>query len=693
MDLLEFRKNFLESVRIEAEESRDFKESSFVKLYVDQLSEDGHFTDFTYAPYIREKSGSRKIKISGYSQNSFEDSISLIAADYDGHDESKSLTKSDALHFFKFMLAFVEESYSGKLINEIEISDPASTISNILNFYQKKTRKIRLFMITDKILSEQVTSLSSLKVNDIPIELHVWDIKRLFNYYCSGGESPEILITDFIENGIPCVVFSGSNEYESILCAVPGGFLADLYDKMGTTLLEGNIRSFLSTKVAVNKRIRYTINNDATSFFMLNNGISATASSVTYKHFNENICLCSMVDFQIVNGGQTTASLSNARFVDKADLSKIAVPMKLTIINKDDAKIIIPKIAECANTQNKVNAADFFSNKEYAIQIERLSRKIFAPAKDGSQHDTHWFFERAKGQYLREQMRKSKSEIARFVLQNPKNQVFSKTDLAKYINSWSGLPHIVSRGAQTNFQVFAETIIDKYEQSKDSIHDDYFKETVALAILFKCCEAIVSDQPWYGQGYRAQIVTYTLALFSHLIKEQFIDYSLDTKKIWDIQSVPIDIQKQLIEIAYYVNNSINDVNRETINVTQWCKREKCWDTVKRDCLIHLDKKIMLACIMSKDKKDREKIAEKDAKLTNSVTDEISVFNKKVELWNRLLVFSQNRGIATSDQLIALKVASSIPNRLPNAYQCKILIKLLDKALQEGFQQNTDENKE
>lgn len=286
---------------------------------------------------------------------------------------------------------------------------------------------------------------------DIDVEYRIWDMERFYRLFSAseGREEIEIDFNDYLEGGIPCLSANAgdSEDCKSYLCTVPGDVIADLYDQYGSRLLEGNVRSFLG-KRGVNKNIRNTVLNEPERFFVYNNGLAATAVEADV----ENGKLLRAKDLQIVNGGQTTATLFSARKTSGADLSKVSVLMKLTQVNPESAAEIVPLISRSANSQNKVNPADFFSTHEYHIRLEQISRRKFAPAKDGAQHETHWFYERARGQYIQATMNMTKAEERKFAAQNPKDQIITKTDLAKVLNSWKGFPHIVSKGAESNFQ-------------------------------------------------------------------------------------------------------------------------------------------------------------------------------------------------------------------------------------------------
>ena len=270
----------------------------------------------------------------------------------------------------------------------------------------------------------------------------------------------------------------------------------------------------------MNKSIRKTILAEPDKFFVYNNGVAATATEVVVDEQTGQKHVVFAKDLQIVNGGQTTASLSSARYKDKASLDGIFVQMKLTLVKQDNAAEIIPNISRSSNSQNKVKEADFFSNHAYHIRLEEISRRIFAPAVGGAQYETHWYYVRAEGQYIQAQMKMSRQERARFEMQNPKSQVITKTDLAKVINSWQQQPHLVSMGGQTNFVKLANQIIDEWEKHETIFNDNYFKESVALMILFKRIEKLVTIQPWYEAGYRANIVAYSISLLARMIEKK-----------------------------------------------------------------------------------------------------------------------------------------------------------------------------
>lgn len=683
----EFRAALLDEVAVSAEANNELSYTSFVNVFTEYLSDAGFISDFAYANYRRPyKAGRRNARVDGYSENIFEETVSLVVADFYNGEEPVTLIRTDAMQTFKECMAFIEESFRGTLRTEIDKSDPAYYLTQLLYQYhaKEKIRKIKIFLISDKIRSTGAKTIDPETIDNVSVEFAIWTIDRLYENIRDEGETREILFSDYGSEPVKCL-YIDAGEYPGYMCAMPGTLLANLYEKLDTELLEGNIRSFLSTKVAVNSGIRKTIINEPNRFFIYNNGISATASSVMTEEVAGQIYLKGIVDFQIVNGGQTTASLYNSRYKDKADLSTIFVPMKLTVVEKEQSKVVIPLIAEYANTQNKVAAADFFSNHEFCQKMERFSRRCRVAPAGGAQYDTFWFFERAKGQYTQAQIGKTPAQIREFKLQYPKNQLFTKTDLAKFRNSWAGMPDTVSKGAQTNFQKFADDIKSTYDEKANEYNEKYFKETVALGLLFHATESLVSVQDWYQQGYRAQIVTYSIALLSKLLTKQYPGFVLDFQRIWRDQKVPSAVMDEMVNITKIVNDAINDPNRDTVNVTQWCKRAECWKRMQNSCTYSLRNKILDCCISRDEELADRASARKDIKEDIGIATETEVFEYGAENWKRLQTFANERHLINSqNEVQALAAGAQIPNKIPNSFQAKLLLKLRERALNEGF---------
>ena len=632
MDALDFRKDFFEDINATATASGEGKCATFVQSMADYLRDAEVLPEFTPAYYEGKGSRNRKLRVDGYYLDEFDNTMNLIIADFDGFlgDDAEVFGKTQLTLSQNRVKAFVEDALNEKFV--AEMSMPYSDLVDTLKSEIQNIQKFRVLIFTDKNVSKAIKNIDNFEIAEIVAECQIWDVERVFRVCASdaGRETIEVDFEDYTAKGIPCLEASvaESSEYKSYLCIIPGEALADIYDKYGSGLLEGNVRSFLSTKVAVNKKIRATVLNQPERFFAYNNGVSATALNVEVENRPEGQFITMAKDFQIINGGQTTASLSNARHKDKADLSSIYVQMKLTQIGnlgEEKATELIRDISRSSNSQNKVSDADFFATHPFHVEMEKVSRRAYAPAMAGAQYETKWFYERARGQYLQAQMRMTPAEKKKYQLQNPKKQVITKTDLAKVRNSWDGYPYLVSKGAQTNFIKYAEDIDAAWKDDPNQFNEKYYIDSVALTIMFKSLEELIPKQPWYESGYRANIVTYTMALFHKLIKDQFPGYELDLQQIWNKQAVPPVITKIFEDLTHQVYDVITDPSRETVNVTQWCKREKCWKNVK-DIMVELPEDIKNILIDQKSVKKATREAKKEQKVVSGVEANTSGFN-------------------------------------------------------------------
>lgn len=689
MNAIEFKKDFIESIKTAAAVTGEGSCASFVDNMAQYLIDAEVLADFAPSFYTG-KNGRYNYRVDGYAFDEFDNTMNLIIADFDGNDLERRLTGTSANKNFGLLLKFLDAALTTDLYQKIEMSTPCADLVDLLRYNKKNIRKYRLIIFTDADMSAAIKTIEIEDYNGTPVEGQIWDIDRLFRVCCSeqGRQIIEIDFKEYCGEGIPCIEASSASteQYSSYLGVIPGTVLADIYDKFGSKLLEGNVRSFLSTKVAVNKKIRGTILNNPEMFFAFNNGISATAMDVQIEDSDHGRFITFVRDFQIINGGQTTASISNARYKDKADLSSIFVQMKLTSIDEttpEESDELIRNISRSSNSQNKVSDADFFASHPFHRRMEQISRHMFAPASDGAQYETKWFYERARGQYLQEQMRLTPAKKRQFELQNPKNKVIKKTDLAKVQNTWRGFPQVVSKGAQTNFNAFAEYIDEQWNLNDEQFNERYFQTTAALILMFQYLEKNITKQPWYEGGYRANIIYYTLAQFRRLLHNQYPGQDLDLMLIWNRQSVPEQVGEILIALAELVLLKITDPSRKVANVTQWCKRNDCWDEVKKISL-DIPAGIESFLITIDEQKAAQKSAKKEQKVVNEIQVQTTVVNYPVDMWKRLSEFVVRNHMVTPTDVSALTIACQMPSKIPNTYQCKRLLALLKKASAEGF---------
>lgn len=692
MELNEFRASVLDDVHFNASMNGTSPREEFLALYAGTLVEAEEFEDFEQLAYEGVGSRNRKIQIDGYYFSELDNCLYIIICPFVDSIEMQSLTATEAENQFKRARAFVEESRSGFIQKYAEESSPGYGLALDIQKRYQKVSKIKFYILTDMVMSNRIREIPSTMIGETIAEYHIWDISRLQGIEESKTGKEEIVIDlkSFSKYGIPCLEAGTNEEYTAYLCSIPGSILADLYNKYGGRLLEGNVRSFLTARGKINKEIRNTILNNPGMFFAYNNGIAATAYDVKIEYGDICPYITEITSLQIVNGGQTTASLAAAVINDKSKangLKDIYVPMKLSVVTPEKAMELIPNIAKYANKQNKVSDADFFSNHAFHVRIEDLSRRILAPAVMGNQFGTHWYYERTRGQYNQEQARMTKQQKDKFLIQNPKAQMFTKTDLAKFYNIYRQLPHQVSTGAQKNFIRFAEWASDAWEKNNTDFNEAFFRTVVCLNILFKKTDYLVKHATWYEMGYKAQVVTYALSYLFYVIEQNPEDVSLDFHSIWNKQDISHVLEVQLERIAEAMYNHLVSPNRDVENVTEWAKREACWKKAKQ-LDVTLSKDFLSELVSKREEKEDKKAAGKEQKLYNSASMMIEVVNYGVENWKALLAWGTANHIFTPQDISFLRVAVAMEKgKIPTEKQCPKIIRVLEKAKAEGYPGN------
>lgn len=689
MNLEEFGNELLEDLKVSSNYNLTDIHDEFVNHIVNILIEAEEFDDFIEGYFEGVGERNRKIIMDGYYFDPFDKSCVILISDLNTSPEIVTLTATEINKLYDCMKHLIDACINGYIITKgFEESSAGYNLAKEIENKIKEITKFRFYIVTNKRLSNRIKNIKKEDISDKPVELNVWDIERLYSIYTSslGKESIEIDFTDIMKQGLPCVKATENDNYSSYLAVIPGNVLSKLYLDYGSRLLEGNVRSFLSVKGKVNKGIRNTILNEPNMFFAYNNGIAATATEITTTD-NNGLFIESIKDLQIINGGQTTASIANAQLQDKANLENIYIPMKLSVVDNEKAKEMIPIISRCANSQNKVDEADFFSNHAYHIRLEEYSRKIYAPPVDGNQYQTIWFYERARGQYVQEQMKLTLTEKKKFQLKNPKNQLLKKVDVAKYLNTYDGVPYIVSRGSQANMRYFAEKISKVWDTNNTIFNEYYFKKVIALAIIFKSTESLVTDQQWYKEirAYRANIVTYSIAIIFNELKKRNINKTIDFKYIWNNQKINNTLKKQLLITTKETFDFINRDDRLTLNVTEWCKKEMCWERAKKENFTLLEEFIDNLIDIADEKID-EIDSRKEQKVINQLKAEIEVINLGEEYWKNVLEFGITNKLLTPMEENLLKIASNFTknNKLPSTKQANIMLEVREKLWEEGL---------
>lgn len=695
MEYKEFREEYLDDIRINAQIEGTTPDDYFLTDMLDKLHSMGELID-PQIMYVYKKCRNNKIMaFDAYSFDDSDKSFILITNDYSNKD-TENLIKTDLESFKTRMLNYVQEAYDGKLNSYFDITDDALRIGYDVGKRLKKDyvdldndnsiEKIKLYIVTNKNISERIKSLPMDEFNGKKVEVNIWNLSRLFELYESGRDREPVIIQTktYGVEGIPCIKAEMENnlDYDAYLAIVPGQFLNDIYYEHGSRLLEGNVRAFLSNRGKINKGIRETIRREPTKFFTYNNGIACTASNIELS--KDSRFITSIEDLQIINGGQTTASLTSASMKDKLSLSNIFVPMKLTVVKDDDYDMMIQNIAKYANSQNKVTDADLFSNHPFHRTFEDLSRKIQAPAKAESINNTYWYYERSRGKYEQEQFKLiKKSDKDAFLRKYPKKQVIKKEELAKYYTCSELLrPDIVSKGSQKCMAYFAEHIDEKYRTTPEYFGETFYRKCISYTILFRSVDKIVNTADWYKiGGYKLNIIPYTIAKLLSLIPKK---YCLDFDRIWKKQELYDSLNYELEKIAKITNKFIQD--SEGVIVTEYCKKEDTWKKYI-DLDYSLSKKF-IEDLVSLDLEKNKILADiKVEKLNKEINIENEIFRLGGDYWKKLIEEGKKRNLLSPTEIDLLNLASSMDGpkpRIPTPNQAKFIWKIRNKLDSSGI---------
>lgn len=610
-------------------------------------------------------------KINAYAISENYETVDLFISIFNGTDEISKISNAEIetaskriLNFFRKAIYSIENEkssyFKNEYVDEIEESSEifqfAYTLAKSQDIKENLVR-VNAFILTNGIYKGEFPPNTTIAGYNFYYK--VFDIESLYNITEKSHIPIEI---NFKSDGfvVPCIPSPSVNEeYQSYLAIIPGEALASIYEEYGSRLLEQNVRSFLQFNGKINKGIRNTIIKEPEMFLAYNNGIAATADEIEVeKNQDGNGTIISAVkDFQIVNGGQTTASIYHTQKKDKADISNIFVQVKLSVVkNKEKFSETVSRISEYANTQNKVSISDLSSNQPYHIEFEKLSRNTFTPFSDNHPMQTKWFYERARGQYknaiLKEGFTPSRKKA--FDLKNPKSQLFKKEDLAKYINAYQEItdgkkiligPHYVVRGNQKNYIQFMNFNLEK------KLNNIYFEDTIAKAILFRTAEKIYGVKPNAIGDMRSMTVPYSITLLNYLTKKQ-----LDLYKIWKVQELSDPLKSLLHKIMSAVESFIKKAGPGG-RYEEYAKKEECWTQVKNNAF-GFDLSEIKNDLIDKKNPSKRIIVSDDEFINEQIKEE----NKKIKsipfsIWKKIDNWGIETGALTANQLNTLESIS------------------------------------
>lgn len=735
MDYQEYKEDFLNTLRADSVHSGTDTEDEFLNHTIDLLM-DFNELDSPEMTGMGDKKGKggRLMRADGYCFDETDHSLILLISDFQDSREPDKLTRTRVDELYWRLYYFLDEVCNGNISTYFDDSDDVLKISDYIRRRMNAQHddpqlvlKVKFYILTNKELDTRLLSTNLLETtisntrgkkkkakttkkikkenfNGKPLEIALWYPERFFEMENSNNNEPIVIdvAEDYGCNGIPCIKGNiGDNlDYEAYIAIIPGKLLADIYIEHGSRVLEGNVRAFLGTggSKSVNSGIRRTINTDPTKFFTYNNGIATTASDVETNFVDGQLYITKIVDLQIINGGQTTASLAEAVLKKtNTDLKGIYVPMKLTVIDDRESEdengirfydAMVQSIAKFANSQNKVTAADLFSNDPFHIQMEQMSKRYLAPPGQ-SAVPTGWYYERSRKKYKQEQIKLSKDSQKRFQSKFPKSQVITKEQLAMYITTVFSLrPDIVSKGKNWTMKAFGTEISEIYKKNKEAFNEFYFKKCICAAIIYRTVDSYLETHKdsarkptgfWYKTGgYKLNIVPYSIAKIISSIPEGL---SLDWTQIWNKQAISPSFMREIEIVTKMTNDFICDSNG--VIVTEYCKKLSTWEEFRDKIGYSPSADFLSELISTAEVKEYEHDAKSDKKDDNNLKNIMAIINRGADYWQNLVRIAQNNRISVSYQeLTAIKqlIDMSVTGKLPITSSGKVPSKVT-KAVQ------------
>lgn len=683
----EYKQEFLDSLRADSAINGSDTQDEFLSCTLGMLEDFDEVQSPQKVGFGDKRcSGQHVMRIDAYAFDETDHSLELFINDFQDAYETGNLTGSRVDELYWLMYYFLNEVCNGNITKYFDDSDDALKIAalikrrmNAIGDDPEQILKIRMFILTNKELSTDILNRNLLETkirktkgsktvkstkkikkadfNGKPLEINIWNLERFYEKEKSFS-SDQIVIdfrNDYSCDGIPCIKGNiGENlGYEAYIAIIPGKLLSEIYIEHGSKVLEGNVRAFLGTSgsKSVNSGIRRTINNEPDKFFTYNNGIATTAEDVETEEKDGQLYITKIVDLQIINGGQTTASLAEVVLKKtNPELNGIFVPMKLTVIddreteNEDGVRFydqMVQNIAKYANSQNKVTAADLFSNDPFHIWMEKMSKKIFAPAIHYSV-PTGWYYERSRKRYEQEQFKlKSETDRKRFRAKYPKEQLITKEQLGMYLTTMKEQPNIVAKGKNFVIKEFNTIISQDYKTNKGCFNEFYFKKCICAAIIYRTVDNYLESHKdsarkptgfWYkAGGYKLDIVPYTIAKIIHSVPAGF---TLDWNYIWNRQDLSPAFMHEIEMVTKMTNDFICDSHG--VIVTEYCKRPETWVAYRDNVRYTPSEKFLSELMPESITKELEVASQKDQKDTNDLNYVTEIIKLGAGYWQRLL---------------------------------------------------------
>ena len=570
MNLQDFESEFMEAVNMSVDFDSVDMEYALTENILEYLQDAGEVGAPIISPFKKTKAA-----ISAYDYNEETNSLDIFLTIQPETTLGK-VNNGKIDDAFNRMMRFYNEALDGTVEKSVE--DKASEVMEAVDLIKDTKGKVdalRMFVLTNGLNNEYEPVYTDME-NGMSLSQTVWDIQRIYQQekIRSGKEKIEVDFATTYNTELQCLKMAKNDpDVDAYLAIIPGTTLAQVYHTYQQSLLEKNVRTFLQFKAKVNRGIRATLVENPNMFFSYNNGISTTASKVETHEVDGVTYITRIEDWQIVNGGQTTASIAATYAEKRHDLSKVFVAMKVSVIpNEEKSREEVPLISKYANSQTAVKDSDQTANEPYLVQLENFSRNVWVP-NGNAKSTTKWYFERTRGQYLDDKAHQIGKNEKEFNINYPKQNKLTKTDIAKFEMSWDQHPDIVCKGGEKCYDAYIKGI----KEFKPTATERSYKHLIAKGILYKAIDKYINGLKL--GGYKSNMDNYMVAALSLMSKKL-----LDLDYIWEHQTIQPELQK-LIEtltpvVWKHITEPTQSSNAQSVNVNEWTKRAECWNQLK-----------------------------------------------------------------------------------------------------------------
>lgn len=562
--------------RMGAEGGHAYSEMAFAERAMEHMAEIGMTSDPVTCHYAQRVERS-ELRLSGYAVSNDDDRLDLFVSLYSGNDKPVPIPDSDTKTAAERCFQFLNKCATGDLASRIDESNDARVLAETIRELFPVLDQITIHVLTDRVAKSK--SFKAREIGDKTVRIEVMDIERLYRHLSEGKPRDELVI-DFrtISGGpLPCVLVPGPHaSYSTTLTAIPGDALRITYERFGARLLEANVRSFLSATGKVNKGIRDTLRRDPGDFMAFNNGVVIIADEAGFERTDDGgPGLAWLRGVQVVNGGQTTASIYfTKKKSPETDLRHVRVPAKVIVVNagdkatEDAREDLVANISRFANSQNSVKTSDLSANRPFHRELEKLSQSTYCP--DGA---TRWFYERAAGSYTVMLAREGDTPARLKRLREEFPNRVNKTELARCLMAWCGMPHVVSQGLQKNFEAFT-AMLDAPDGSRwPAGSGTEFKRIIAQVIIYRSIQAIVRRMKI--PAFQANIIAYTVALLGMRFQTD-----LDMDQVWMAQDISAPLKDLVQGWVRRVDEALQASSGGRM-ISEWAKKPECWEQLQR----------------------------------------------------------------------------------------------------------------